>query len=48
MIHYEILVKCSGTEYRKSVAVGPEVGDRNDFMSSEAKGFAAKVAAKHR
>jgi orotate phosphoribosyltransferase len=47
LTHYEILVKCCRAEYRKSVAVGPQVENRNDFLSSEAKGFAAKVAAKH-
>jgi hypothetical protein len=47
LTHYEILVKCCRAEYRKSVVVGAKVENRNDFLSSEAKGFAAKVAAKH-
>jgi hypothetical protein len=45
--HYEINVKFSGKEYKKSVTVGPDVEKPHKFLSRDAKGFALRVAAKH-
>ena len=45
--HYELVAKCSGTEYKKQVSVGPGIKEPQQYLSREAKGFALKVAAKH-
>ena len=45
--HYEIIVKCSGVEYKKDLSVGPNIKEPHQYLSREAKGFALRVAAKH-
>lgn len=45
--HYELVAKCSGTEYKKQVSFGPDIKEPHQYLSREAKGLALKVAAKH-
>lgn len=47
LTHYEIIVKCSGAEYKKPVSLGPDIEKPHEFLSGEAKRFASKVAAKN-